>query len=40
MQYLSTFGITHKKLDSSKVLFSSDGSVKIGISNEVISENH
>jgi hypothetical protein len=31
MQYLSRFGIAHKKLDSSKVLFLSDGCVKIGM---------
>ncbi|KAH8674427.1 hypothetical protein BGZ60DRAFT_429433 [Tricladium varicosporioides] len=29
MQYLSRFGIGHKRLDGSKVLFSSDGCVKI-----------
>lgn len=30
MEYLSKFGVGHKKLDSTKVLFSSDGCVKIG----------
>lgn len=39
IQYLSRFGIAHKKLDGSKVLFSSDGCVKIGISHQVILEN-
>lgn len=31
MQHLSRFGLAHKTLDSSKILFSSDGCVKIGI---------
>lgn len=30
MQYLSRFGIAHRRLDSSKILFSADGCVKIG----------
>jgi hypothetical protein len=40
MQYLSRFGIAHKKLDGSKVLFSADGCVKIGTINMFIIENH
>jgi hypothetical protein len=39
MQYLSRFGIAHEKLDSSKILFSWDGRVKIGMSNEIASAN-
>jgi hypothetical protein len=35
MQHLSRFGVAHKKLDSSKVLFISDGCVKIGRSSQV-----
>lgn len=35
MQYLSRFGIAHKTLDSSKILFLANGCVKIGTMNTV-----
>ncbi|RDL36260.1 uncharacterized protein BP5553_06872 [Venustampulla echinocandica] len=35
MQYLSEFGITRNKLDSSSVLFLSDGCVKLGVLDEI-----
>jgi hypothetical protein len=35
MQHLSRFGMAHNKLDSSKVLFSPDGCVKIGTFYEI-----
>lgn len=35
MQHLSKFGMAHNKLDSSKVLFSPDGCVKIGTFYEI-----
>ena len=38
MQHLSRFGLAHKNLDSSKVLFSSDGYAKIGLLNDVTLE--
>jgi len=31
MQYLSKFDLAHKYLDSSRILFSSDGCAKIGM---------
>lgn len=33
MEYLSMFGIAHINLDSTKVLFSADGCVKVGMFN-------
>lgn len=35
IQHLSKFGLLHIKLNSSRILFSSDGCVKIGNVNEV-----
>jgi hypothetical protein len=35
MQHLSRFGLAHRKLDSSRILFSSNGCAKIGTLNGV-----